>query len=467
MSNARQQTATHANDVSAESASLDVSIVCRRTVSRGPLTFQQLFLWDYLHLEKGERQRDPFVFRIIGSLDRDLFANSLNEIVRRHDCLRTRIVMTDGILEQHVDEPVDLDLEVLDLVDLAQSDRDVRAERFVAEFAGRKCDLAAGPPMITALIRMSRDEHLLAWAIHHVIADGTTIGIVLGELWSVYGELVEGKQLRLARIPVRYLDYAIWQHATHRDWQQQHGTYWKERIAGAERVRWPTDADVANDEHATAWFEVVDVTPLAELRRVARSARTTPAMAMLTVYAAVVAGWCGQKVFTIPVNIAGRHRAEHESAAGYFAQFLCVAVEMTGGETFLELLARISGVFREALRHQDFGQIAARVPDVLLGSMFSWLPWNRDIGIPAPSISKEIGITVQPFPFTHPAIQRLEFSGIAPFFWETQGKYSAALWYSTEVFSTGTVERFAAELRSLCARVVTNPHCLAVDGRNC
>ena len=370
--------------------------------------------------------------------------------------------MTDGILEQHVDEPVDLDLEVLDLVGLTQNDRDTRAREFISEFAGRKCDLATEPPMITALIRISVDEHLLAWAIHHVIADGTTIGIVLGEIWSVYGEFLEGKRSHLAPNPARYLDYAIWQQATHNDWLQKHGPYWKDRIAGAARLRWPCDTTVAGAEHANAWFEVVGMTRLADLRSVARMARTTPAMVMLTVYAATAASWCRQSVFTIPVNIAGRHRPEHECAAGYFAQFLYVAVEMTGCETFLQLLAKISGVFREALMHQDFGRVATQVPDVLLGSMFSWLPWHRDIGIPASSISNRMGIAVHQFPFTHPAIQRLEFLGIGPFFWETEGEYSTALWYSTEIFSASTVERFAAELRSLCARVVADPQGLVV-----
>jgi len=428
---------------------------------RGPLTFQQQFLWDYFNLQNGERPRDASIFRIVGSLDSALLTESLNEVVRRHDCLRTRIVTTDGVLEQHVDESAVLGLQIVDLRGFTQRERERQAREFIDEFAGSKCDLAVGAPIDAALIHMSTQEHLFAWAVHHVVADGISNSIVLAELWSVYCELLQG-QPRPARSPVRYLDYALWQHATQDDWLHKHGPYWKDRIAAAARVHWPPDPHVGRDQPTNAWYEMdFGPIPWATLRRVAQRARTTPAMVMLTIYAAVVASWCGQSTLTIPVNIAGRHRSEHEYAAGYFAQFLYVAVEITANQTFLELLARVSAEFRGALLHQDFGKVAARAPDVLLGSMFSWLPWDRaTFGHAASSVSKKLGFAVETYPFTPPRMPLLEFQGIGTFFFESAGEYSAALWYRTDVFSAGTVERFALELRNYCERALTSQ-----DGR--
>lgn len=453
------------NDISVERASTGIPLSGRgRGTVRGPLTFQQLFLWDYFNLKNGEHRRDTFVFRIVGSLDSELLARSLSEVVRRHDSLRTRIVMMDGILEQHVDEPVEFDVEGIDLAKFDQNDRETHARDFIHEFARRKCDLDIEPPMIAALIQMSADEHLLAWAIHHLVTDGVSNLIVLGEIWSVYGDLLLGRQPHLTHTPVRYLDYALWQHATHSDWLLKHERYWQDRIAGAARARWPSDTRVAKDERANAWFEMSGMPPLADLRKVARNAQTTPAMVMLTVYAAVVARWCEQRALTIPVNVAGRHRPEHEHAAGYFAQFLYVNVEVSCNETFIELLARVSGEFRAALTHQDFGKVAAQVPEVLLGSAFSWLPWKPEgIGVPPSSILNGASIAVQQFPFSRPPMPTLQFQGIACIFTEAQGEYSGALWYRTDAFSTPTVERFASELRSWCERVVTSPHCLLAD----
>jgi hypothetical protein len=431
---------------------------------RGPLTFQQLFLWDYFHLENGERPRDASVFRIVGSLDSGLLAGSLNEVIRRHDCLRTRIVMTDGILEQHVDEPGELELEMLDLARLAQSDRESQAGRFIHEFVRRKCDLAVGPLAGAALIKLSPDSHLFAWAVHHVMADGISGSILLSEIWSVYSELLQRRRPHLSHTPVRYLEYARWQHATHNDWLEKHARHWQDRLAGAARAQWPSDAHVASGERVNAWFEMdFRAIPLADLRRLARSARTTPAMVMLAVYAAIVARWCGQGAFTIPVNLAGRHHPEHEHAAGYFAQFIYVGVEIAASDTFLELLARVSGEFRGALLHQDFGKVAIQAPDVLVGSMFSWLPWGRDThGLPAACVSSTLGFSVQQFPFTPPSTL-LAFHGIGTFFFEADGEFSAALWYRTDVFAASTVERFAADLCSTCERVVANPQCLLIE----
>jgi hypothetical protein len=457
-----KQQANYVDETATTPASAGTSFVrYGRVAQRGPLTFQQLCLWDYCNLKSSQCPRGAIVFQIVGSLDIRLLARSVNEVVRRHDCLRTRIVMTDGILEQHVDEPMELDLEVIDLVDLAQDDRETQAKRFLREFAMAGSDLAVASPIAVALIQMSMQEYLLAWAVHHIVADGFTHGLALDEVWTVYSELLQGRQPHLARTPVRYLDYALWQHATHHDWLQKHERYWKDRIARAAPVQWPSR--VANDERADAWFEVVGLTPLADLCRVARSARTTPAMVMLTVYAAIIASWCGQRLFTIPVNVAGRHLPEHEHAAGYFAQFLYVGVEITGSETFLELLSKVSGEFCGALMHQDFGKVAAQVPEVLLGSMFSWAPWRFDtFGLPPASIANEIGFTVRRLEFTQPMTQPFEFQGIATSFCAADGEYTAALWYRTDEFSTNTVERFALELRSLCERVVTDPHRLLV-----
>jgi hypothetical protein len=427
------------------------------------LTFQQSFLWNYFDLEKGNHPRDMFVFKIVGPLDSDLLATSLNEVVRRHDCLRTRIVNTAGVLEQHVDEHHELGLEVIDLTKHSRDDRELKAVDFIDAFAKRKCSLADGPLMDTVLVRLSVDEHLLAWAIHHVIADGTSIGIVLGQIWSVYANIRQGKQQRLAGA-AHYLDYALWQHATHNDWLQRHQGYWEHRMTGAARAQWPSDTCAVHDEPAYAWFDVPGMASLADLRRIARSARTTPAMVVLTLYAGVVANWCGQRVITVPVNIAGRHRPEHEHAAGYYAQFLCVNVEITGNATFLDSLAKVSAEFRGALTHQDFGRVAAQIPHVLLGAQFSWLPWNRStIGIPPSSVATPSGLSLEHFPFKRPAISPLEFQGIAIVLMETEAQYSASLWCRTDVFSARTVERFASELRNFCERAMRNPNCRLSD----
>lgn len=455
-------------DTSTDTASTNIkSAKNRRAVIRGPLTFQQLFLWDYFNLKNNERPRDTHVFRVVGSLNRDLLARSINEVTRRHDCLRTRIVMMDGILEQHVDEPVELDLEVIELENLSQNDRGIQARDFIDQFTKRKCNLAVGPSMDTALIRMTTDEHLFTWSIHHVISDATTCGIVLGEIWLLYNELLQGRQPHIARAPILYLDYAHWQHKTHDEWLQKHERYWKDRITSATCVHWPSVAHIADDEHANAWFEVnLSMPPLAALHAMARFVRTTPAMVMLAVYAAAVASWCKQSVCTIPVNLAGRHRPEHEHAAGYFAQFLYVNVEINLNKTFLELLTAVSNEFRGALIHQDFGKVAAQVPDVVLGSLFSWISWKGDaLGFPPSAISNTIGITIRPFSFTRPPT-RIAFRGIGVFFFESEGEYTTRLWYRTDVFSKNTVERFATELQRLCKRVIAAPQCLLAETWN-
>lgn len=462
-----QCTAMRVGDISAKPSSTGISLVRRRAPTRGPPTFQQLFLWDYFNLKSGARPQGALVLKIVGSLDNALLARSVTEVVRRHDCLRTRIVTTDGTLEQEVHEPTEFDLEVLDLIEATQTDRETQAREFLHEFGMRTCDLAVDSPIAIALVRMSTREHLVACAIHHLVVDGISFGLVLDEFWSVYRELQQGRQPHLGRKPASYLDYAIWQHETHQDWLQKHERYWIDRIATAARVRLFSDLSVASHERANAEFKVGGMPPLADVRRVARSARTIPAMVMLTVYAAVIARWCGQTVFTIPLNAAGRCSPLHDRAVGYYAQFLYVVVEIVGDETFLELLAKVCREFREALLHQDFGKVSAQVTDVLLGSMFSWIPWRLEtLGLPPSSMANDLGFSAELFPLTLAAPDPPEFHGIGATFCEAEGEYSTTLCYVTNSFSTTTIDQFASELRSLCERAVTNQHCLVFEKRN-
>jgi hypothetical protein len=455
------------NDLVAQHTTPGMQFLRRSPASRGPLTFQQLFLWDYFNLKSGRCPRGAIAFQINGPLDGHLLARSLNEVVRRHDSLRTRIVMTDDALEQHVDDEIELDLEVIDLTSLAEKTRETQAREFIREFAMDGGDLAGASPIAAALIRMVAQEHILVLGIHHVAADAIGLGRALDDFWSVCVELLQGMEPHPTRTTARYLEYARWQHATHHDWLQEHEGYWKDRIADAVRVDWPAHTRPAKAERVYAGFEVVGMPSLAALRQVARSTGTIPAIVMFSIYAAVIARWCGQSAFTIPLNAAGRHRPELEHAVGYFAQFLCLNVKIARGQTFLELLARLSQEFQGALAHQDFGKVAAQIPEVLLGSKFSWEGWRLDtFGLPTSSAANEFGFTVRRLPLVLTATPGPDFQGIGAFFYKADGEYSTVLRYRTDEFSTSEVGMFAWELRTLSERVVKNPHCLPLESRN-
>lgn len=429
-----------------------------------PLTFQQQWLWNLLRRHAGWNCLLPFALRISGALQPDLLRRSFVELIERHEALRTRFLVIDRLERQCSSAACENQFERASVADTAgSSGTHAQARLLVEDFFRQGLDLAAGPPFKIKLLQLNDREHVLAVAMHHLVSDGFSASLLFRELWLLYGELVHGQPSPLSRIPMQYAEYALWQHETNCAWQQKHAPYWESRLATAQRLQMP--ADECGPARGCAGMQLHFDAPLSgQLLLLARQAGTRPAMVMLTVCVAVMAQWSRQKDFVLAFNVVGRHRPEHEHMIGYFPYFLLLRMQLQGDETFMALLRHVVHEFQQAYAHQDFGRLAARLPD-LPRALFQWLPWMPDEldGIPSSAASRRSGVEVERFHF--------DFSGrpaalvdIAIQVADTPAGLCASFGYRADLFPAKTMDRLAQDLRTMSERFVRDPYARDIFG---
>src|SRR5262249_37424723 len=206
------------------------------------LSFAQERLWFLEQLGLvGSAYNIPAAFGLQGILDIDVLERSLAELVRRHESLRTRFETIDGEGVQVIDPGGEFRLEVVDLSQLPEQEREAEALRRRRQEAEGRFDLARGPLFRVCLLRLGSEDHGLLMTMSHIISDGWSIGVMMRELSALYAGFREGRPAQLPKLPVQYADYAVRQ----REWlggevlEKQLG-YWKEKLEGAPILELPT-----------------------------------------------------------------------------------------------------------------------------------------------------------------------------------------------------------------------------------
>jgi len=208
------------------------------------LSFAQARLWFLEQLEPGSWAYNiPAAVRLTGSLHVAALEQSLNEIVQRHEALRTTFRMVSGEPLQVIAPALALTLPWVDLRELPEAQQEAQVERLVTEEAQQPFDLARGPLLRATLLQLGEAEHVLLLTMHHIVSDGWSIGVLIRELVALYEAFFTGKPSPLPELPIQYADFAHWQ----RQWLQGEVlaaqlSYWQQQLAGAQTVlELPTD----------------------------------------------------------------------------------------------------------------------------------------------------------------------------------------------------------------------------------
>ncbi|WP_345144820.1 amino acid adenylation domain-containing protein [Dactylosporangium darangshiense] len=316
-----------------------------------PLSFAQQRLWFLAQLEPDSVEYNmPAAIHLDGEVDVPALAAALGGLVARHEVLRTRLVAgEDGVPYQIIDPaPERLELPVVDVS--AEPDPVAAAEAWLAADGRVPFDLAAGPLFRATLVRVAADEHVLALAMHHVVGDEWSAGILRNELGALYA----GSEL--PALPVQYADFAVWQ----RGWlsgevlEGQLG-FWREALAGAPVLELPTDRPrppVRSSEGSVIEFAIPRAVSDG-LRAVARDAGVSMFMTMFGLYTVLLSRYSGQDDIVVGTPIANRNRAEIEGLIGFFVNTLVLRTDVSGDPTFAELLGRVRARTLDAYAHQD------------------------------------------------------------------------------------------------------------------
>ncbi|GAA1973185.1 non-ribosomal peptide synthetase [Kitasatospora viridis] len=322
-----------------------------------PLSFAQQRMWFLDRLAPGATDYlVPVPLRLGGPLDERALRAALDELLSRHEVLRTRYVEQGDALVALVDPPGPLPLHRLDAADSSPQDGAARMREIVEQDLGRPFDLARQLPVRATLARFADQDHLLLLTLHHIVADAWSLDVLAGELRDLYAAFRAGDGSPLAAPALQYADFAGWQ----RDWAEgpaQAGqlAFWRERLAGAATLELPTDRPrpATRDPRGHDLLLTVPAEVARPVVEFGRRHGATPFMVLLAAFQALLGRYTGQQDIVVGTPVAGRGHAELQGLVGLCVNTLVLRADLSGDPSFAGLLARVRDGALAAYAHQD------------------------------------------------------------------------------------------------------------------
>jgi amino acid adenylation domain-containing protein/FkbH-like protein len=423
-----------------------------------PLSFAQQRLWFLDQLEPGSSfYHIPAAVRLRGTLDLTALEQSFSEVIRRHEALRTRFGVVNGVPAQLIDEAPEFTLAVLDL----STEGEAEARRVATEESQRPFDLSAGPLLRAGVLRLSEQEHVLLCTMHHIISDGWSMEVLTRELTTLYEAYAKGEPSPLPELPIQYADYAHWQ----REWLQgevleQQLSYWRQQLAGGPAVlELPTDYPRPAVQTFRGAHQLLTLSPelTTELKALTQREGVTLFMTLLAAFQTLLSRYSGQEEIVVGTPIAGRNRAETESLVGFFVNTLVLRTDLSGNPGFVELLRRVREAALGAYTHQDvpFELLVEELQpqrDMSRSPLFQVMMVFHNA--PAAEVQTSgnlelgsIGVENQTAKFDLTLAVSETANGHLHTVWE----------YNTDLFAPATVERMMKHFQVLLDGVVQNP----------
>lgn len=425
-----------------------------------PLSFSQQRLWFIDQLEPGNPIYNiPSAYRLQGELNIAALEQALNEVIARHEVLRTSFMNLNGEPMQVIAPRLRLRLSVINLSELSPEEAAAQVLLLARQEAQRPFDLQRPPLLRTILIKLSQDDHIALLTLHHIVADGWSIGVLIRELAILYQAFCEGKPSPLSPLKLQYADFARWQHKhLQGEILQRQLNYWKEKLGIDPPVlELPTDfARPASLSFEGASLPVELPRELVtELHRLRRQENVTSFMALLAGFQTLLHRYTGQDEISVGSPIANRTRKETEELIGFFVNTLVLHTDLSGDPSFRALLARVKETTLGAYAHQD-------VPFEKLVEMLqpqrhlSHTPLFQVMLVLQNTPSHTIqlpNLTLRPLPFDR---------GVAQFdltlnVGEIDGGIKGMIEFNTRLFLPATIQRMMDHLIGLLQKAVANP----------
>ena len=432
-------------------------------VARGgdlPLSFAQRRLWfiDQL-MPEDAAYNIPAAVRLKGPLNVVALERSLNEIVKRHEALRTTFAVVDGAPVQIIAPSLTVAPSLVDLGKLSENERELEVRRLAAEEAGRPFDLVRGPLLRLTLLRLGEEEHVGLLVMHHIVFDGWSTGILIREMAVLYEAFSSGRSSPLAPLPIQYADFAHWQ----RQWLQgeileTQLAYWRRQLAGASPLlELPTDhprppIQTFRGAHQSL---VLSKGVSEGLKALSRQEGVTLFMTLLAAFEVLLHRHTGQDDVIVGTPVANRNWLEIEGLIGFFANTLVLRTDLSGNPEFRRLLRRTREVCLGAYAHQDlpFERLVEELHlhrDLSRNPLFQVMFALRNDSAQPVELP---GMTLSPVEID---------SGTAHFdlilhMTDTAPELTGTLVYNTDLFEAATISRMLAHLQLLLEAVVADP----------
>ncbi|MDZ8224136.1 non-ribosomal peptide synthetase [Nostoc sp. ChiVER01] len=430
-----------------------------------PLSYAQQRLWFLDQLEPNSASYNiPLALRLVGNLNQAALEQSLQEIIDRHEALRTNFITVDGqplqiIREQRTGNKEQGIVSIVNLKHLSTNEQEITTQQLVQQEAIQPFDLANQELIRATLVLLNETEYVLLVCMHHVVSDGWSMGVFVQELAALYKAYSEGEPSPLAPLPIQYADFALWQ----RDWLQGDAlqtqlNYWQQQLKDAPTLlSLPTDRPrpaVQTFAGATQEFPLsVELTN--RLTKLSQEGGCTLFMTLLTAFDILLYRYTGQSDILVGTPIANRDRSEIEGLIGFFVNTLVMRTNLAGDPSFSELLGRVRQITLGAYTHQE-------------------LPFEMLVE----ALQPERNLSHTPlfqvmFALQNAPMSKLELAGLTISFLTAESKTTkfdlslsmynsgtglVGVWeYSTDLFDSSTIERMTGHFVTLLEGIVANP----------
>jgi len=425
-----------------------------------PASFAQRQLWFLDQYEPDSALYSiPLALRLRGELNKSALEQSLCELVRRHEVLRTTFDLVDGQPVQLVHPVLNHLLAEENLVHLDCEEREARLEKLLKQDARKTFDLKRGPLFRSKLFLLAKEEYVLLLTMHHIVSDGWSMGVLFRDLSALYEAFCKSEAPSLPELPIQYADFATWQQERLQgEFLQDQLSYWKEHLKKDLPVlQLSTDRPrPAIQTHRGAEKSFVLPEALLEfLKALGRQEGSTLFMVLLAAFNALLYRHSGQEDIVVGTPIAGRSRTEVEGLVGFFANTLALRADLAGEPTFRELLQRTREACLGAYTHQDlpFERLVQELnPERNRGHA----PLFQVMFVLQSASSAELRMAGLEISVLHIELETAKFD-VTLSMEESSEELGGVIGYCTDLFDATTIEQMIGHFRVLLEGIVAAP----------
>lgn len=422
-----------------------------------PLSFAQERLWflDQLDPSKSSAYNMPFAFKIAGSLNMSALNHSLNEIVRRHEALRTAFSVIEGQPVQIIQEPLAVSLPIVKLGKVSQQQRETKVAQWLEQEIARPFDLDQGLLLRATVLELGQNEHLLLIVVHHIAVDFWSKKTLFQELSTLYAAFASGKTATLTDLPLQYADFSVWQ----RQWLQGEFSdvllsYWRRQLGNNLReLQLPLDSPRSASQTRKGAFQklLLPQELTQEIKLLSRKHRVTLFVVLLAAFKVLLHRYTEQEQIFLCSPVANRNRPEIKGLIGYFVNLLILQTDLAGNPSFQELLGRVRQVSSGAYAHQDLPvQQLVKSLDLIQTPLARVMFGFQNTGVTELKLS---GLTVETLDVDGGAV---DFD-LYLYLQEEGDSLTAILKYDAELFDQTTISQMLSHWQIVLENAVANP----------
>ena len=321
-----------------------------------PTSYAQRRMWFMDQFEPGSPYYNiPMAMRLKGKFDYKIFERTINEIIRRHESLRTTFASIDGNPVQVITESFTLDMPIIDLSGV-QTENEIRIKDLAREEARKPFDISKLPLLRVSILRINEEDNVVLLTMHHIVSDGWSMGILANEITTLYRAFYLKQPSPLPELEIQYADFSFWQQEyLQGDVLKEQLDYWKKQLSNPPILELPTDKPrpkIWTNEGAS-FTVIIPGELLNGIKQVGYREGATLFMTLMAAFKILLARYSGQDDITVGTPIANRTLKETEPLIGIFINTLVLRTTIKDNPTFLEFLREEKKVILDAYENQD------------------------------------------------------------------------------------------------------------------